>query len=77
MNIEIRDGVKIIRHTTGVVDVYGIEQTEKFRDILIKEKQDVQANLDSVTTDITAMLASQKPKLVKRIINRLLRKTEV
>lgn len=77
MNVEIRDGVKIVRHATGVVDIYGIVQTEQFRDMLIKEKQDIQANLDAINADIAAMRASQKPKIIKRIINKLLHKTEV
>lgn len=77
MNVEIRDGVKIVRHETGVVDIYGIVQTEQFRDMLIQEKEDIQSNLDAINADITSMIASQKPKIVKRIINRLLHRTEV
>lgn len=74
MIIEIRDGVKIIRHSTGVVNVYGIAYMQEYKALLQTDVNALQDEVNRTDADLKAMLSSQYPSLLKRIVNKVSRK---
>jgi len=58
MNIEYKDGKKIITHPSGVVNEYTIEQLEAIKAGLVSEKQEIENKITRVENDIAAAQAT-------------------
>ena len=58
MNIEYKDGKKIITHPSGVVNEYTIEQLEAIKAELVSEKQEIENQITQVDSDIAAAQAT-------------------
>lgn len=76
MNVEIRDGVQIITHASGKVDVYGITYIEEFRSRQLENIKRLQKEIIVIDAELKAMKASQAPLMLKRIVNKVLHKKE-
>ena len=58
MNIEYKDGKKIITHPSGVVNEYIIEQLEAIKAGFVSEKTEIENQVTRVENDIAAAQAT-------------------